>query len=182
MSDLLPHNATTQERALDDATARISDVQVIVREIWNPDDCPENVLPWLAWAFSIDTWSPEWTDDQKRAAIKSTIEVQEIKGTIGAVRQSLAAASLAARVVEWHRDDVIGDPYTYRIEIETEEGATVATLDEIEDAIGAVDRTKSLRSHLEEIEISTSSRGGPYVAAVAAMGNEIVVGYGGQLL
>lgn len=182
MSDLLPHNATTQERALDDATARISDVPVIVREVWDPDTCPTDVLPWLAWAFSVDTWQTIWTDTQKRNAIKTAIEVQQIKGTIGAVRKALGAVFVNARVIEWHRDDVIGDPYTYRIEIETEEGATVASVAEIEQIIEAIDRTKSLRSHLEEIQVSTSSRAGPYVAAAAGMGNEIVVGYGGQLL
>jgi phage tail P2-like protein len=182
MSDLLPHNATTQERALEDTAARISDVDVIVREIWNPDTCPESVLPWLAWSFSVDTWQSDWTDDQKRAAIKSTIDVQQTKGTVGAVRQSISSASIAARVIEWHRDDVISDPYTYRIEIETEEGAVVPSLSDIEQILAAVNRTKSLRSHLDKIEVSTSSLAGPYVAAVSAMGNEIVVGYGGQLL
>jgi len=182
MSDLLPHNATVQERALDVATARISEVQVVVREVWNADECPSNVMPWLAWAFSVDTWSTDWTETQKRAAIKSAIEVQQIKGTVGAVRKSLAAASLAARIVEWHNMDTIGDPFTYRIEIDTEDGATVATISDIEEIIEAIDRTKSLRSHLDKIEISTSSRAGPYAAAVATMGNEIVVGYGGQLL
>lgn len=182
MSDLLPHNATTQERVIDDAIARISDIDVIVRQVWDPDTCPESVLPWLAWSFSVDTWQSDWTDDQKRDAIKSTIAVQQTKGTVGAVRESISSASIAARVIEWHRDDVVGDPYTYRIEIETEDGAVVPSLSDIEQILAAVNRTKSLRSHLDSIEVNTSSRAGPYVAASAAMGNEIVVGYGGQLL
>lgn len=181
MSDLLPHNATTQERALAAATTRVSDVPVIVREVWNPDTCPTDVLPWLAWALSVDTWQTKWTDAQKRNAIKAAIEVQQIKGTIGAVRKALGAVFVNARIVEWHQANVIGSPYTYRVEIETGEGATVATIVEIEQIIEAIDRTKSLRSHLEEIQVSTSSRAGPYVAAVAAMGNEIVVSYGGKL-
>lgn len=101
MSELLPHNATPQERAIEGATARIGDVPVRVRDVWNPQTCPLDVLPWLAWAFSVDEWDAGWSEDQKRATIASAIKVQQTKGTVGAVKRALAAAGYGdALVVE----------------------------------------------------------------------------------
>lgn len=181
MSDLLPHNATGPERALAAATGRLDRVPVAVRDVWSPATCPTVVLPWLAWALSVDQWEPDWPEDLKRATIASAIEVQRIKGTVGAVRRSLAALSMSARVLEWHRQQVPGAAYTYKLLIDAAPGAPVASLEALSIAIAAVDRTKSLRSHLDTIEISTSSEAGPYVAAAAGLGHDITVAYGGQL-
>ena len=181
MSDLLPINATPQERALSAALARAGEVPVRVREMWSPDTIPQGVLPWLAWALSIDTWDPAWSVAQKRAAVKNAIAVQEKKGTIGAVRDALGAIDLDARVLEWHRRQVPGSPYTYELLLDTTPGAPAGTLNAILSITDAVDRTKSLRSHLDAIRISTSATAGPFVAAAACTGSEIVVLYGGPV-
>lgn len=182
MSNLLPHNATAQERALSAATERIDRVPVTVRDAWNPQTCPPDVLPWLAWAFSVDQWDPAWPDEAKRQTIASAIEVQRIKGTSGAVRRSLEALGMSVRVLEWHRQQVPGAAYTYKLLIDTAPGAPVASLEALNAAIAAVDRTKSLRSHLDTVEISTGSEAGPYHGAVAGVGSDITVAYGGQLI
>jgi len=176
MLDLLPHNATPQERALEGSCARVGDVPVTVREMWNPDSCPVSLLPWLAWALSVDLWDPAWTEGQKRAAIRRAISVQQRKGTIGAVREALGGADLAVRVLEWHRQQTPGDPYTYRLLIEALPNAPVRSLAQIEAAIAAVDRTKSLRSHLDRVEITAASKAGPFVAAVSSIGSQVVTG------
>lgn len=175
MSELLPHNATGFETAIDDVTARIGDVPVLVRQVWDPDTCPEHILPWLAWALSIDQWNSAWTTEQKRAAIKAAILVQKVKGTIGAVHAALQSVDLETRIVEWHREQTPGTPYTYRLFIDA--SANAATLAEIREALDAIDRVKSLRSHMTEAQVSTSTVAGPYVAAAAFTGNEINVGY-----
>lgn len=179
MSDLLPHNASPQEVALDEATARVGDVPVLVREAWDPNTCPPHVLPWLAWALSIDQWETDWSDEQKRSAIKTSVAVQRAKGTVSAVRDSLRALDIEARVLEWHRQEVIGPEFTYRLFIEARAGAPVVSLEQIESVIAVVDRAKSLRSHLELIEISSVVEAGPYLGAAAVCGSEIVVKYGG---
>lgn len=173
MSELLPHNATGFETALDDVTARIGAVPVRVRDVWDPDTCPENVLPWLAWALSIDQWNTAWTAQQKRDAIKAAILVQKVKGTIGAVRAGLSAIDLDTRVVEWHREQTPGAPYTYRLLIDA--SANAATLAEILEALDTIERVKSLRSHMTEVQVSTSTVAGPYVVAATFTGNEISV-------
>jgi phage tail P2-like protein len=180
VSDLLPQNATEFERGMADAAARISAVPPNVRDVWNPATCPEPLLPWLAWAFSVDSWDPRWSDAQKRETIRRAIEVQRIKGTIGAVRRALGAIDIEAAVLEWHRQETPGDPFTYRLLIDATSNA--ATIEEIFEAVEIVDAVKSLRSHMEVIEVSTNTRAGPIVAAAASIGSEIVVRYRGEAL
>jgi phage tail P2-like protein len=175
MSDLLPSNATEQERAVAAVMSLIGSPDPLVREVWSPELCPSNVLPWLAWGLSVDQWDPAWTDDQKRASIRSALSVQKIKGTIGAVRIALGAIGIGARVVEWHRQQTPGDPFTYRLLLEA--GANAATLEAIRAALSIVDRTKSLRSHLELIEVSAGTLAGPYAAAWSSVGTEITLAY-----
>ena len=91
MTDLLPRNATTQERAMANTVARISSVQTPLRSLWSPQDCPADFLPWLAWGLSLDIWDASWTDAQKREAIAASVEVHRRKGTIGALKRALQA-------------------------------------------------------------------------------------------
>lgn len=175
MLDLLPHNATDQERALDLTTARIADVPLPVRSLWSPDDCPVALLPWLAWALSVDQWDAGWTDEQKRATVRTAIEVQRIKGTIGAVRAALQALGIEVSVLEWHRQETPGDPYTYQLLFDVRQFPARAA--DIDVVVGAVDRTKSLRSHLETVEISAVSEASPFAGVVALSGNELTVEY-----
>lgn len=99
---LLPSNATTQEIALDLATSRVGDVNVVgLRSLWNPATCPEALLPWLAWAMSIDEWDGSWDAERKRAVIAASVEVHRHKGTLASVRTALAAAGWGdATIVE----------------------------------------------------------------------------------
>ncbi|HCF2992655.1 TPA: phage tail protein I, partial [Pseudomonas aeruginosa] len=69
----LPSNATELERALEFATDEETDVPL--RLLVNPDTCPEHILPWLAWAWSVDRWDNEWSVPTKRAAIRSAFEI-----------------------------------------------------------------------------------------------------------
>ena len=156
-----------------DAAARISAVPPNVRDVWNPNACPEALLPWLAWAFSVDAWDPRWTDEQKRKTIRRAIEVQRIKGTIGAVRRALGAIDIQSRLLEWHRQETPGDPFTYQLFVDASSNA--ATVDQILEVIAIVDAVKSLRSHLEFIEVSVASRTGPVMAAIASIGSEIAI-------
>jgi phage tail P2-like protein len=87
---LLPPNATSQERDMANTVARISDVPVPVRDVWNVQTCPSAILPWLA-----------WSDDTKRAVIASSISLHRIKGTVASVKRALAVAGYpGAQIIE----------------------------------------------------------------------------------
>lgn len=53
MSDsrLLPTGSSPLEIAAAKACAEIEKTPVSIRELWNPDTCPANLLPWLRGPF-----------------------------------------------------------------------------------------------------------------------------------
>lgn len=78
--------------------AGLSDV---IHTLWDPWQCPEHLLPWLAWALSVDEWDEDWSEDQKRNVIAASISVHRDKGSLASVERALAAAGYGtARVVE----------------------------------------------------------------------------------
>lgn len=171
MSDLLPSNATDQERALAETTSRISDVPVVVREVWNPDTCPSNVLPWLAWAFSVDDWDTNWTDKQKRQVIKESVYSQRIKGTIGAVTRQLAALGYEIKILEWFQQEPEGTPYTFQVYITANQYPL--TQNDYRKILQVIETNKNLRSHLDETQLIVRSEDKTTVGIVCGTGNEI---------
>lgn len=91
MSNLLPPNATIQEHALDDSTARVGAVPVEITKLWNAETCPIDMLAWLAWALSVDEWDETWTEAQKRATVSASYTVHSHKGTPFAIKSALQA-------------------------------------------------------------------------------------------
>lgn len=89
---ILPPNATPAERAFEAALAGLCDLPVPVGDLWNPARCPAALLPWLAWALSVDDWDSTWSEERKRAVIAASVEVHRHKGTVGSVRRALRAA------------------------------------------------------------------------------------------
>lgn len=97
---LLPPNATPLERALAKASAMPHRPEDI-RKLWNHRTCPLRLLPWLAWAWSVDEWDPAWTEAQQRAMVGASIKLHKKKGTVWAVREALLRSGLeGVRVIE----------------------------------------------------------------------------------
>lgn len=90
MDSLLPPPASGLERSLEAATVRAGALPPLNRHVWDPDRCPEALLPWLAWAVSVDLWRDDWPADRKRAAIKASIAWHRVKGTPGGLRRAIA--------------------------------------------------------------------------------------------
>lgn len=177
MSELLPPSATQLERVAAEAGAAATDLPVILRALWHPEECPEHLLPWLAWAWSTDSWSDGWSARQKRDTIGAALDVQKIKGTIGAVRGALGALGFQTRVQEWHRQTPAGDPYTFRLFLDVDQEPMGQR--GIQRALEIVERTKSLRSHLETVIQQVTTRATLHVAAVANTGIDARLDYAG---
>ncbi len=93
MRSLLPPNASTLEQSLDTAIkVSINGIPVPLRDTWRPDTCPDALLPWLAWALSVDEWDDDWSDDQKRQSVASSYAIHAHKGTVASIRRVLDAA------------------------------------------------------------------------------------------
>ena len=171
MSELLPPSSTPLERALANTVAKVSSVPTPTRDLWNPDTCPVELLPWLAWAFSLDDWDVTWTEVQQRAAVKASYSVHRYKGTIGSVKDALQAIGLGVQVQEWFNQIPAGDPYTYKLLLEVNQyGVSLAQLETIQ---AVVENAKNLRSHMTTLDLTVASNATVYIGAVALSGNEI---------
>lgn len=178
MSDtLLPPNATAQERALDGAVSRVSDIPVLVREHWNPDTCPAAQLPWLAWAFSVDDWNPAWTDAQKRAAIQASVGVHRTKGTPGAVKRALSPLGLDIAVEEWHQLTPLGDPYTFKLAVTVGDDG-IPSNDAFDSIVSIAESAKNIRSRMTGIDIAAVSSGEIYFGGLVLCGEIVTIAAG----
>ncbi|WP_320169948.1 phage tail protein I [Maridesulfovibrio sp.] len=165
VADLLPINATPQERAISKVTGkRIESIPVPIRDLWNPDKCPAVFLPWLAWALSVDLWKDEWSEEQKRAVIKASIAIHRKKGTPVAVEKYLAALGYEARVLEWFEYD--GAEYKFKISTDT--GVTEAVYLEM---IEAVMVAKNTRSELEAVVFNSTLENPSYTGGAVRTGS-----------
>lgn len=145
---LLPPNATPQERAIEAATARIGDIGAPLRALKNPAACPVELLPWLAWELSVDTWRPEWPEHIKRSRLASAIAIQRYKGTVQSVRDVVESFGGAVEMVEWWQKTPKGIPHTFDLTLTLSgNDGSQATAQFTDDVIGEVNKTKPVRSH-----------------------------------
>lgn len=171
MKSLLPPNSTKFELYFHDAFSRVSDVSTPARTFNNPMVAPSVALPWLAWEQSVDYWNRDWDEEQKRNTIASAYFVHCHKGTIGALELALQALKINVRVEEWHKMSPVGTPYTFKINIESNQiGVTQAQIKEL---LKIVQNSKNLRSHLTGITLTVKSDSEIFIAASAQIGNEI---------
>lgn len=163
MSDLLPPNATAQERALANTIARISDVPLAARKMWNPDTIPANLLPWMAWAFSVDDWNNNWTEQEKRNVIKNSLFVHKHKGTLAAIKRAVEPLGYIIRIVEWWEDTPQAEPYTFRLEVGLlDKGVDESIYDQF---TRLIETNKNLRSHMKALTIKSEIKGVAYFGA-----------------
>lgn len=156
-----------------EAVARMSNVPVLVRESWDPNTCPAELLPWLAWAFSVDEWDTDWTEQEKRDVINASVEVHKHKGTIGAIDRALKPLGYLIEIVEWWEMTPPGIPYTFSIVLGTD--SKPITSDLYEKAEKIVLSYKNLRSHLLALTIKADVRGTVYAGAALLDGSETTV-------
>jgi phage tail P2-like protein len=113
-SSLLPPNAESSERALEAAMRADIDISQ-VGDLWNPDTCPANLLPFLAWGLAIARWDPEWTEAERRAAIWDSIPFHRRKGTRAIVREVLDRFNPLLEIVEWFEANPRQPVHTFEV-------------------------------------------------------------------
>lgn len=142
---LLPPNALASELALEEALAGpVTAIPVPIRDIKNADDCPVELLPWLAWEYSVDTWNTDWTEQEKRAAIKRAEFIHRHRGTAAAVEMSLSDSPFQTEIIEWFNQTPMGRPYTFLMNVAQDDRPV--TREDVQDLKNAVLRAKNLRS------------------------------------
>ena len=154
---LLPPNASTLLRDLESVFGDSFDLPTLNRYVVNPDLAPVYILPWLAWALSVDDWSDNWSEQVRRNVIKASVEVHRKKGTIGALKKALQAFNYTnIKVEEWF--EYGADPYFFRVFFDVREpGFDVNILPQVQKLI---ESTKNARSHLESLRAYLSAEMG----------------------
>ncbi|MFD0726965.1 phage tail protein I [Lysobacter brunescens] len=152
MPSILPPNATPLMRALEQVAERAFDIQHPIGQINNPDTCPARFLPFLAWAYSVDTWRPQWPEHVQRARIKASLSVHRRKGTAAAVREVVASFGGSLVLREWFEMQAAGiaaPPHTFEITLNVADAGDpyTASAAYVDDIIAEVIRTKPVRSH-----------------------------------
>lgn len=106
-AQLLPSSASPLERAVANAFLKASGVEITIGDLWNPDRCPTSHLDYLAAAFSVDVWDPEWSEQTKRTTIRRAILIHLWKGTPKSLVWVLEAAGYGTvRVIEGYGQEV----------------------------------------------------------------------------
>lgn len=160
---LLPANATPLERAAAEAAAEIQRVPILLRELWSPWTCPARLLPYLAWAFSVDRWDEDWSEAAKREVIADSFYVHKKKGTIGALRRVVEPLGYLLRVTEWWETEPEGPRGTFALRIGVlETGITDAMYLELERLI---DDAKPLTRNITGLDLVGETQGRFYTGA-----------------
>lgn len=172
-ASLLPRNASQLEYLAAQALAQIQRTPIPLRELWNPNKCPVEFLPYMAWAFSVDRWDSEWTEATKRAAIKASFYIHKHKGTIGAIRRVVEPLGYLIEIIEWFNTVPEGVPGTFALKVGVlETGITEEIYQELERLI---DDAKPVTRQLVGLAISLEIKGNLDIAVSLYDGDEIDV-------
>ena len=170
-SSLLPPGSSALERRLAQACSGISDLSVPLRDLWNPDSCPVKFLPYLAWAFSVDSWDEGWSDAEKRSVISEAFWIHQRKGTVAAIRRVIEKMGYSMSIQEWWE---VADPAgTFRLEVDVNDiGITTRMLDEL---TRLIDDAKPISRHMAQMNIAVKVRGEIHTGAALCCGEIISI-------
>ena len=87
-----------------------------IRHLWNADLCPVEMLPYLACALSVDGEATDFSEDQLRSLIKTSLSIHRKKGTIAAIKETIAALGYTLNRIE---EGVDGHWAKFRVVMET---------------------------------------------------------------
>lgn len=170
---LLPSNSTPLERAASEALADIQKVPVPLRTLWNPHTCPAKLLPYLAWAFSVDRWDTTWSEAAKREVIATSFYVHKKKGTISALRRVVEPLGYLLKVTEWWQTEPLGTPGTFALKIGVlNTGITDAMYQELERLINDA---KPVSRHITGLDLAGESTGQFFVGMATYDGDVTAV-------
>ncbi|EPV8458082.1 TPA: phage tail protein I [Serratia marcescens] len=152
---LLPPSAGAWMRHTETVTARLSAITVALRTLWTPTACPVELLPYLAWALSVDRWDKNWPAEKKIAAIQQSYWQHRRKGTRAAVRRVIESMGFSATFAEWF--DTGDRPGTFRLEVDVNDvGITEKTLAELNRLVADA---KPVSRHIAGINIIVGAAG-----------------------
>lgn len=155
MADLLPPSASPESRQRAEVMARLSEIPVPVRHMWNPQAVPAPFLPYLAWAMSVDYWNPDWDEATKRRVIAASWDTHAYKGTIHAIEEAVATLGFSIELEEWFQNERRRRG-TFGVHVQVVPGSptlTTATQRDIEEAIIRAKRASQHHDMWADVEL-----------------------------
>lgn len=173
VTQLLPPNTTSLERTAAQALGNINEIPLPIRSLGSAKECPLPLLPYLAWARSVDRWDTNWSENTKRVVTQDAFFVHQRKGTIGALRRAVAPFGFLLHVKEWWQSKPPTQPGTFHLDI----GVRDTGIDEAAYAELArlIDDAKPLSRHLVGLAISLETRGSVSVVATCHDGGTMTI-------
>ncbi|MBB1200566.1 phage tail protein I [Enterobacteriaceae bacterium 89] len=168
---LLPTGSSPLEINAARALAAFDKTPIPLRTLWDPQTCPATLLPYLAWAFSVDRWDEKWPEATKREAISSAYFIHCHKGTISAVKRVVEPLGYIIKISEWW--ETSDPPGTFRLDIGVlESGITEEMYLEMERLIADA---KPASRHLISLNIIQDIPGCLYAGAFNYDGNIVTI-------
>ncbi|MEA8784035.1 phage tail protein I [Klebsiella aerogenes] len=154
-NSLMATGSSQLEQRAAEACAVISDLSIPLRDLWDPWKCPVKFLPYLAWAFSVDSWDENWSEEEKRVVTSEAFWLHQRKGTIAAVRFVVEKMGYSISIDEWWQ---VADPAaTFRLEVDVNDiGITSRMLDEL---TRLINDAKPVSRHLSRFSVAVKVRG-----------------------
>jgi hypothetical protein len=90
-TSLLPRNATPWERAQSNTdAARWPQPTHLIKDVWNPETCPVELLPYLAAGLGLEIWHDDWDEATKRQVIADIWWLKRNKTKLKGLREYAA--------------------------------------------------------------------------------------------
>lgn len=174
--DILPHSikqAPTVEgtaKAIHDEYKMLWDEVCTVLHYPRLNELPHAVLDLLAWQFHVDFYDQLLSISQKRNLVLQSIAWHRMKGTPLAVERMVEAVYASGKVLEWY--EYGGEPYHFKVVVQSEPIQDAAVLDLLTAAINEV---KNVRSWLDPIEFTAGLKREIYVGAAVGTYKELMI-------
>ncbi|KAE9536079.1 phage tail protein I [Ursidibacter arcticus] len=169
---LLPTGSSPLEKRATECLQQAVRNPILIADLINPERCPEPLLPYLAWAFSVDKWDEHWSEGAKRIAIKNAFLIHKQKGTITALRRVVEPIGYIVELKEWWQESPPATAGTFKLTVEVSEtGLNQQTNEEL---IRLIEDVKPVSRHFT-LAIAITPVGEMNVFMASQMGEIITV-------
>ena len=166
---LLPPTATKLEKNLSQAIA--CEPPIPLRSLWDPQTCPYELLPYLAWQYSVDRWDEEWSEQIKRKVIAEAFEIHKLKGTKEAIRRAVEPFGFLIKISEWWQNNQTPGSFSLEIGV-SDTGITEEYYNELSRII---DDVKPVSRQLSNLAIQLVSKGSLTIGVSGYDGNTLAI-------
>lgn len=166
---LLPPTATKLEKNL--SQAMTCEPPIPLRSLWDPQTCPNELLPYLAWQYSVDRWDEKWSEQIKRKVIAEAFEIHKLKGTKEAIRRAVEPFGFLIKISEWWQNNQTPGSFTLEIGV-SDTGITEEYYNELSRII---DDVKPVSRQLSNLAIQLVSKGSLTIGVSGYDGNTLAI-------